>query len=324
MHSVPRRPARGNWIWLAAGAVAVTVLGGAAFHFASGRVCPPPAAGASPSPRAGGHGPLPGPAQAAAASTAAGPGSNRTPGPVTSGLAVYYYPAKAVGSCSLGPFPAGGLYVSLPPQRYAGGAACGSYLDVHGPGGSVRVEVVDLCPGCSATTINLSRAAFGRIGNPVPGSAPVTYRQAQDPPLPGPVEVRVGTTGTAAKLALQILHHGNPLTSVAIAPSTGAAGTGAAVSWHRLTLAHNDFWVSGTRPSGRVNVRIIDNLGHQVVLRKVSLRPGSTIRSAVWMYRASTPAPPAPSAAAGPPASQSSPSRAPTASPSASATGGSC
>jgi hypothetical protein len=111
---------------------------------------------------------------------------------------VFYNPGTVTGSCSLGPFRFGGLYVSLPPQRYDGSAACGTYLDVQGPRGRVRAEVVDLCPDCAATSVNLDRAAFVQVAGPDVGSAPVSYRQVVDPVLPGPIALRVGTTPPAS------------------------------------------------------------------------------------------------------------------------------
>ena len=82
---------------------------------------------------------------------------------------MFYDPGQAAGSCGLGPFPAGGRYASLPPRSYASGRACGSYLDVYGPRGTVQAEVVDVCTECTAGTVNLSRAAFARIADPRTG-----------------------------------------------------------------------------------------------------------------------------------------------------------
>lgn len=315
MHPVPRRPAHGNWIWVAAGVVAVGVLAGTAFHFATAHGCPAPAAAGPRRPVPVAR--MPEREAAATATPGASAGTHGAAGQRISGLALYYNPGKAVGSCSLGPFPSGGLYVSLPPALYEGGAACGSYLDVRGPGGSVRAEVVDLCPGCDPTTVNLSRAAFERIANPVPGSARITYRQADDPPLPGPIEVRVGASG-AGLLAVQVLHHGNPLTSVAVAASpSGNGAAGRRTRWYRLRLSPDDFWALHHRlPAGRLNVRITDDLGHRAILRHIRLTPGATIGTAVWMYQA----PAATPAVSRPP----SPSTPPTASPSASASARTC
>ena len=118
---------------------------------------------------------------------------------VIEGHAVFYDPGQASGSCGLGPFPAGGWYASLPPRGYASGRACGSYLDVYGPGGTVRAEVVDVCTGCAAGTVNLSRAAFARIASPRRGTVAVSYQAAVNPPLPGPLTLRITAAGGPAR-----------------------------------------------------------------------------------------------------------------------------
>ena len=130
------------------------------------------------------------------------------------GQAVFYDPGRAAGSCGLGPFPAGGWYASLPPRSYASGRACGSYLDVSGPAGPVRAEVVDVCTDCAAGTVNLSRAAFARIADPRRGTVVVSYRPAVDPPLPGPLMLRIAAA-RPGRLAVQVINHGNRLSSVA-------------------------------------------------------------------------------------------------------------
>ena len=279
MNPVLNRPRHGNWIWLATAVLSATVLTGAALRYASPH-CPagiPDAAAAATSSPAGG-----------------GPATGFSAPPAVSAEAVFYNPGRVAGSCLLGPFPAGGLYISLPPQRYDGGAACGTYLDVQGPRGRVRAEVVDLCPGCPPTSINLNRAAFRRVAGPDADSAPVTYRLAADPALPGPIIVRVAATSSGLP-TLQVINHGNRLAAVAAAPSARAGA-----SWQPLTLGPNNFWVSSTRPAdGTVALRITDSRGHQVVIPRVTLAPGSTIRSRVRMYRP-VPAGPAAAASTGP------------------------
>ncbi len=152
MPSLARKPARGNWIWLGGALCAVVVLAGVAVarhdRRARGR-----------GTRSGaGTGRQRGAAAAGAgqARLAAGPARHRRPGRRQlpgryAAVAVFYDPGDAVGSCSLGPFPPGGRYVSLPPERFGHSAACGSYVTVQGPRGQVRAEVVDLCPGAPPT-----------------------------------------------------------------------------------------------------------------------------------------------------------------------------
>ncbi|HVB46326.1 MAG TPA: expansin EXLX1 family cellulose-binding protein [Streptosporangiaceae bacterium] len=265
-HAARSRPVHGNWIWLVTAALTATVLTGAALRYAA-TSCP--AAASGPATR------LPG---AAMARTPPATGAAVTP--AATGEAVFYDPGSVAGSCSLGPFGAHGLYVALPPQQYRNGAACGTYLDVRGPHGGVRAEVVDLCPSCAATSIDLDRAAFVRVAGPDAGSATVTYRRAANPPLRHRIWLRVSTT-VSGRLALQVIHHGNRLTSVAVAPP-GAR-------WLSLTLGPNDFWVSPTSaPAGPVTVRITDTAGHQVTLPRVPLTPGTTIHTRTWMYRPAT------------------------------------
>jgi expansin len=281
MSSLARKPARGNWIWLGGALCAVAVLAGVAVSATLGSPASGPARGSA---RPGGH--------PAAAVPAAGTGSSglvprRGPGGPggaaylagTPAVAVFYDPGGAVGSCSLGPFPAGGRYASLPPGRFARSAACGSYVTVQGPRGEVKAEVVDLCPGCAANMINLSRAAFTVIASPGPGSARVRYWPLANPPLPGPLILRLGQT-RAGLATVQVRRHGNPLAAVALA-APGAA----APLWRGLTLDANGLWVARSHLGpGPFSIRITDTRGHQAVVARVTLWPGRVIRTRTWMY----------------------------------------
>lgn len=287
MHSAPNRPTRVNWIWFPAAAVAFILLSVAVLNHGGGD-CQPAALGAPADAGVPGQ---------AGEGGAGDPGGQPTdPTAPTAGLALFYDPGTATGSCSLGPFSASGFYASLPARQYDKGAACGTYLDVRGPRGKVRVEVVDLCPGCSATTINLSRAAFDRVADPGPGSAHVTYRRAVNPRLPGTIGVQVTSDPASSQIEVQILNHGNALTSVAIAeraPATTPGGRDSAhgrLIWHPLTLGPNGYWRPATSlGAGPFELRITDGFGHQAVLAHLALYPGMSLKSHRWMYRAQPP-----------------------------------
>jgi endoglucanase len=284
MHSVRYRPARANGIWL--GTAGVTVL---AALIAAFRLSPPgcPAA-AGPSPPAAARPaaarPATGGFPAARPGTAGSPASPRPglPGAVYTGRALFYDPGTALGSCTLGPFRTSGWYASLSRRQFAHGHACGTYLDVQGPAGTVRAEVVDMCPTCHSRTIVLSRSAYGQVGDPRPGVAPVTYQWLADPKLPGPLALRVSAPAPDV-LAVQVINNGNRLTSVAI--SRSPAGP-AFPAWHRLQLDPDNFWVTrGITSPGPFTVQIVDALGHHVLLPGVTLIPGTVTRTGSWMYR---------------------------------------
>ena len=228
-----------------------------------------------------------------------------------SGRAVFYDPGRATGSCALGPFPARGWYASLPPAGYAGGVACGGYLTVSGPDGIVQAEVVDSCAECAAGTIDLSRAAFRHIADPRAGTVPVRYWPSRNPPLAGPLGLRVAVAGAAGPLAVQVLNHGNRLAAVAVHVSRADPWAGdawAAGSWVGLVPERDGYWgwPAGRRGAPiprRASIEVTDVLGHRAVLPSVPLaasgpRNPLVLRSRVWMYRSGGTRPARPARAA--------------------------
>ncbi len=133
-----------------------------------------------------------------------------------SGIATHYVLQPGEGNCSF-PFPpGGGLYVALSPSEYGNAAPCGSYLEVSGPDGSVRVEVADQCPPCAAGHIDLSATAFAAIAPLSAGLVSVSYQTIADPPLPGPLQVLVKEGSSQYWLGLLIINTGNALASVQV------------------------------------------------------------------------------------------------------------
>jgi expansin (peptidoglycan-binding protein) len=201
----------------------------------------------------------------------------------------YVLAAGTDGNCSLSA-PADDLFVALPPPEYAAGAACGSYLEVTGPRGSVRVKVIDQCPECGAGHIDMSQAAFSRIGVLSQGIIPVTYQTVVDPSLPGPLTVRVKEGSSQYWLALRLDNHGNALTRVQVTGPSGGA--------HVLTPTDYGYWLaaSGAGP-GPFRVQATDDQGHTVTLPNIVLSPGTVQSTTVMMYGAAAAPAPAPASA---------------------------
>jgi hypothetical protein len=182
-------------------------------------------------------------------------------------------------------------------------------VDVSGPAGAVRAEVVDLCTDCAAGTVDLSRAAFARIADPRTGTVAVSYQAAVDPPLPGPLVLRMTAAGRPGTLAVQVINHGNRLSSVAASRPGGR--------WQRLVPGADGYWTGplharaaaggtpgGTSPalgtpgqggsaaghgrdggSRRIRVRITDIEGHEVLVTGIPVR-STVVHATAWMYRA--------------------------------------
>ncbi|WP_051809964.1 expansin EXLX1 family cellulose-binding protein [Actinoplanes subtropicus] len=181
-----------------------------------------------------------------------------------SGKATFYDLGGGTGNCSFPSSPADDLFVALGPAEYSAGAACGTYLDVTGPKGKVRVKVTDSCPECAPGHLDLSRTAFKKIGNEVDGIIPITYKTVTGVTTPGPISVRVKEGSSPYWLAVLIDNHGNQLASVTVNGKTT----------HREDY---NYWViDGGAGSGPFKIKISDVYGHSVTVSGVKLSPGAT------------------------------------------------
>jgi expansin (peptidoglycan-binding protein) len=190
-----------------------------------------------------------------------------------SGKATFYDLDGGAGNCSL-PAPADDLFVALGPDQYSSGAACGTYLDVTGPKGKVRVKVIDSCPGCAAGHLDLSRTAFKKIGAEVDGIIPINYKTVVNPAVPGPLSVQLKDGSSQYWFAALIDNHGNELSSVKVA---GPSGT-----FHTAERTDYDFWiVDRGAGSGPFKIKITDVYGRSATLAGITMTPGKTQKTSV-------------------------------------------
>ena len=136
------------------------------------------------------------------------------------GKATFYDLAGAVGNCNFKP-PADDLYVALGRTEYSSALSCGSYIDVTGPKGKVRVKVFDSCPECTVGWLDLSRTAFKKIADPVAGVVPITYQAVPNAATPGPLSITFATGSSRYWWAILIDNHANPIKSVQAKRSGG-------------------------------------------------------------------------------------------------------
>ncbi|GAA5803351.1 RlpA-like double-psi beta-barrel-protein domain-containing protein-containing protein [Helicostylum pulchrum] len=52
---------------------------------------------------------------------------------------------------------------------------CGKSISIKGPSGSVTVKVVDTCPGCAESDIDMSPASFKKIAKLDDGRVPISW-----------------------------------------------------------------------------------------------------------------------------------------------------
>lgn len=201
---------------------------------------------------------------------------------VTDGKATFFSLGSALGHCSYPSESVDPFYAALAPSEYAGAGSCGGYLDLTGPKGKVRVQVVDSCPPCAAGHIDLSEAAFKELADPDLGVIKVSYVGVNDPPLPGPLSFRIKDDSSKEWFALLVTNHGNPLAKVEV---SGEGGT-----WRSLQRAVDNHWeATNGVGGGPFRIRVTDVRGHVAEVGGIALKPGNQTTTS-YMY-AATPAP---------------------------------
>ena len=204
-----------------------------------------------------------------------------------SGIATHYV-LSGLPNCSYPSPPANNFFVALSPSEYNSAAACGGYLTVTGPDGSVTVQVVDQCPECASGHIDLSEPAFAQLSPLGAGLINVHYQYLADPALPGPITMEVKSGSSQYWLALLADNTGNPLASVQVETASGG--------WTSLARASYNYWIAQSGAgSGPFTVRLTDTQGNTVTVRNVALDPGTIQSTGTYMYGAgSTQTPPSP------------------------------
>jgi expansin (peptidoglycan-binding protein) len=197
-----------------------------------------------------------------------------------SGKATFYDLASTSGNCSF-EVPADDLYVALGPAQYSEGASCGSYLDVTGPKGKVRVKVFDSCPECAAGHLDLSRTAFKKIGAEIDGIIPIKYKLVTNPSVPGPISVRIKEGASQYWFAARIDNHANLLSSVQVAGSGGG--------FRKANRTDFNYWIIDSGAGqGPYKIKITDVYGKTSTVSGIKMSPGTVQKTGVRASSAST------------------------------------
>jgi len=164
-----------------------------------------------------------------------------------------YYGATGQGACSFDA-SADRMVAAMNHTDYAGSAACGEYVTVTGPIGSVTVRITDVCPECAAGDIDLSAEAFAKIADPMAGRVPITW-QVIAAELSGPVQYRYKEGASRYWTAIQVRNHRLPIAKLEILPSDSS-------SWIEVARTDYNYFVHATAiASGALHVRITASTG---------------------------------------------------------------
>ncbi|WP_327140147.1 expansin EXLX1 family cellulose-binding protein [Nocardia sp. NBC_01327] len=194
-------------------------------------------------------------------------------------------------ACSLPDLPLDGYYVGVPTSEYADSSPCGTYVNIDGPLGSVRAQIVDRCPGCAPHQYDLSRAAFEAIANSTDGVAQIKISQVVDPDPAPELFYRVQQGSSADWIGMLFSGGGNSLRAVDLHSDAGG-------DWKPLHRGYDNYWtISGAGP-GPFTARVTDVYGHTVEVPGITVTPGQLRYTGIRLY---DPDPPPVTTVAAPP-----------------------
>lgn len=188
----------------------------------------------------------------AAGSAATAGSDSSTPSPALSTRASgegTYYGATGEGQCSFDASPANLMVAAMNDHDYAAAAACGEFVSVSGPNGSVTVRITDRCPECKPGDIDLSAQAFARIADPVAGRVPISW-QVVPGEVTGAIAFRFKEGSTRYWTAIQVRNHRLPVTGLEIKP-TGSS------TWISVARTDYNYFVHPVEiAAGPIQVRV--------------------------------------------------------------------
>ncbi len=188
---------------------------------------------------------------------------------VHSGDATFYTYASGAGACSFDSTPNDLMVGAMNPVDYAGSQLCGAYVSITGPNGTIQIRIVDLCPGCSAGSIDLSPSAFSHIADTSLGRVPIKW-QVIPYPASGPLVYHFKDGSSQWWTAVQVRNSRYPVYSLEYQTPQKTFSSVNRVSY-------NYFVQSGGMGPGPYTFRVTDIYGHALVDTAVSLTPNGDV-----------------------------------------------
>lgn len=206
---------------------------------------------------------------ALAASTAGAWAADALSGQVQDGVATHYRD-DGNGACLFGPAAGERLTVAINRSGFAGSAACGAWLEVAGPRGTVTVQVNNVCPECGPGHLDLSEQAFARIAPLQAGKVPIRWRLVS-PEMNGPVAYHFKQGSNPWWTAVQVRNHRNPVARLEVRLADGR--------WQSLARTDYNYFVQ-TNPGlgpGPYTFRVSDRFGQALVDEGIGHRESGAV-----------------------------------------------
>ncbi|KAB5576067.1 RlpA-like double-psi beta-barrel-protein domain-containing protein-containing protein [Coniochaeta sp. 2T2.1] len=171
-----------------------------------------------------------------------------------------------------------GIYGStMSGPNWNAGAMCGACLFVQGERGSVVAMVVDSCPSCPKSRVNLFSDAFPKVGDPSAGTIKIQW-DIVSCGITGPIVLRNKTGSSKYWFEMQVLNANQPIASL-------DASTDGGKTWQPTTRKDYNYFQKAGGGGGfgtdTVTVRVTCQDGRRVIAPGVGVAGDTEWRTPV-------------------------------------------
>ncbi|EFQ26514.1 uncharacterized protein GLRG_01658 [Colletotrichum graminicola M1.001] len=189
----------------------------------------------------------------------------------TSGRSTFYGGNTSGGKCSFSTYqiPSGLYGTAFSGQVWDSAAHCGACVKVTGPkGNSLVAMIVDECPECIESHLDLFQDAFAQLGSLSGGIISTSY-EFVNCGITSPIKLHNKSGTSAYWFSMQVLNHNEPLSALEVSTDGGS-------TWKKTTRQpYNFFENSSGFGTDSVDVRVTAESGKTVIVRNVSVKSDS-------------------------------------------------
>ncbi|KAF2637714.1 barwin-like endoglucanase [Massarina eburnea CBS 473.64] len=207
---------------------------------------------------------------AASAAPSVSPAEDVSSASATTGTATFYGGNLSGGTCSFTDYTIpSGLYGTAFGGNWDA-SACGQCVSVTGPNGNtIKAMVVDQCPECDASHLDLFENAFTQIGDKSAGTIDISYSVVPCG-ISSPLVLKMKSGSSQYFFSMQVVNSNVAISKLEISTDGGS-------SWKSTTRqTYNFFEISSGSGSDTVDVRVTSVGGKTITVNSVSVADSAT------------------------------------------------
>ncbi|BCS29837.1 putative extracellular cellulase CelA/allergen Asp F7-like [Aspergillus puulaauensis] len=199
--------------------------------------------------------------------------STKSAAATTSGKATFYGGNLSGGACSFSDYtiPSHLFGTAFSGKAWDNAAECGACVSVTGPSGnSIKAMIVDECPECASSDLDLFESAFTELGSASTGILPVSWTFTPCS-ITSPLILKNKEGTSAYWFSMQVVNANEAVASLEVSTDNGS-------TWQKTTRSEYNFFENDSGfGSESVDVRVTGASGSSVVVKNVGVSSGKSV-----------------------------------------------